>query len=86
MADKGFDIEEDLLFIDVHLNMPPLLHVRGKSQMSKGTTKSWNLKLETGIWNLFIEMINIIIIDGGPVCARNSNEHERERTRVPPMS
>ena len=33
MADRGFDIEEDLLLIDVHLNMPPLLCE--KFQMSK---------------------------------------------------
>ena len=33
MADRGFDIEEDLLLIDVHLNMPPFLFV--KFQMSK---------------------------------------------------
>ena len=51
-----------------------------------GTTKSWNLKLETRIRNLFIETINIIIIDGGPACARNSNEHERESTKVSPVS
>ena len=36
MAKRGFDIEEDLLLIGVHLNMPPLLS--GKFQMSKEGT------------------------------------------------
>lgn len=33
MADRGFDIEEDLLLIGATLNMPPFL--RGKSQLSE---------------------------------------------------
>ena len=33
MADRGFDIEEDLLLKGVHLNIPPFL--RGKSQLSE---------------------------------------------------
>ena len=33
MADRGFDIEEDLLLRGVHLNMPPFL--RNKSQLSE---------------------------------------------------
>lgn len=33
MADRGFDIEEDLLLIGVKLNIPPFL--RGKSQLSE---------------------------------------------------
>ena len=33
MADRGFDIEEDLLLLGVKLNIPPFL--RGKSQLSE---------------------------------------------------
>ena len=32
MADRGFEIEKDLLLTNVHLNIPPFLH--GKSQLS----------------------------------------------------
>ena len=33
MADRGFEIEEDLMFIGVRLNIPPFL--RGKEQLSE---------------------------------------------------
>ena len=33
MADRGFDIEDDLILLGVHLNIPPFL--RGKQQLSQ---------------------------------------------------
>ena len=33
MADRGFDIEEDIILRGVHLNIPPYL--QGKTQLSE---------------------------------------------------
>ena len=45
MADRGFDIEDDLILRGVHLNMP--LFLRGKKQFEENELTLW------GPWTLF---------------------------------
>ena len=63
MADRGFDIEEDLILRGVHLNIPPFL--RGKQQFSQEEliTTRWIASLRIHVERAMEQIKNFHIFD-----------------------